>query len=44
MKCKCKFKTEMDYNPELQAYVCPDCGYEYYPEEHNADNIDWIDD
>lgn len=29
MNCdKCPFKTIMDYDPENQSYVCPDCGNE----------------
>ena len=34
MECKkCKHKTIMDYDTELQCYVCPDCGCEDYEDE-----------
>ena len=38
MNCKnCKHKTLMDYNKELQCYVCPDCGVEDYDEEEEKE-------
>jgi len=34
MNCNnCKHKTLMDYDPENQCWVCPDCGFEDYSNE-----------
>jgi len=40
MNCKnCKHKTFMDYNLELQCYVCPDCGFEDYDSGDEENDI-----